>query len=323
MYSPSSSEFQAAHRTLKGRVIRTPTMALSHDPFSAVLPEGSTVQAKLELFQHAGSFKARGAFLGIQGLPTARREAGVVAASGGNHAIAVSWAAHAEKVDASILMPQTADPLRVEICKTLGARVTLVPDIASAFRDMQKQAELDGRTIMHPFDAMHMTLGAGSCGIEMLEDAGDADVFIIPVGGGGLISGMSAVLRQARPDAEIIGVEPFGADSMYRSFEAGQPVAIEKVDTIADSLGSPYAMRFSYDITRENVDAITRVTDDEIRNAMRLYYEALRIVAEPACATALAAVCGPLRERCKHAKVAILACGSNISVTRYQRILEA
>ncbi|MEQ5829279.1 threonine/serine dehydratase [Sulfitobacter sp. NFXS29] len=321
MYSPPMDEFQAAHEALMGRVVRTPSLLLAQDTLQAHLPPNASVQAKLELFQQAGSFKARGAILGIMGLSQAQRVAGVVAASGGNHAMAVSWAAQAEGVDASIIMPETADPLRIESCRKLGATVTLVPDIAAAFELMQALESREGRTIMHPFDAKHMTLGAGSCGLEMLEDVGDADIYVIPVGGGGLISGMSAVIRKARPNALIFGVEPEGADSMARSFESGKPAKLASVATIADSLGSPYAMTYSFGITKENVDAIMRVSDNALRDAMRLYYSTLRLVAEPACAATLAAICGPLRDKCKGKKVAILACGSNISIERYQEIL--
>ncbi|GLT11219.1 serine/threonine dehydratase [Sulfitobacter porphyrae] len=321
MQAPSVEEFQTAHAALRNQVIRTPTLTLAHALFRERFPADVQVRAKLELFQHAGSFKARGAILGIRQLTPEQRSAGVVAASGGNHAIAVSWAARAVGVNASIFMPETADRLRIDACRKLGAKVTLVSDIAKAFDMMLETEQSEGRTIMHPFEARHMTLGAGSCGIELLEDAADSDIFVIPVGGGGLISGMSAVIRQARPGAKIFGVEPVGADTMFRSLEEGKPVTIANVDTIADSLGSPYALPYSFEISRQNVSAIARVTDDEIRSAMRLYFDALRLIAEPACAAALAAVCGPLKEICAGQKVAIIACGSNISLERYDRIL--
>ncbi len=124
------------------------------------------------------------------------------------------------------------------------------------------------------------------------------------------------------PDAEIYGVEPVGADSMSRSFEAGSPARLDRVDTIADSLGAPYAMEYSFGITRENVTGMVRVSDGELRAAMKLYYDAFRIVAEPACAAALAGLLGPLRDRCRGKKVGIIACGSNISLPRYLKVLE-
>lgn len=321
MLTPSPDEFAAAAAALRGKVIRTPSVALAHDALAGALPAGARVTVKLELLQQAGSFKARGALLGIEGLAPAESRAGVVAASGGNHALAVSWAAHAAGVDAAIIMPRSADPIRIEGCRRLGARVTLVEDIGTAFDIMAKTAADEGRTVMHPFEARHMTLGAGTCGLELLEDAAECDMFILPVGGGGLISGMAAVIRQHRPDALIMGVEPEGADSMARSFDAGVPVRLDRVNTIADSLGSPYAMEYSFGVTRENTDGIVRVSDDALRQAMRHYYDVFRLVAEPACAASLAALLGPLRQQAEGRRVAIIACGSNISLERYRDLL--
>lgn len=321
MVSPTPAEFEVAAMRLAGRVIRTPCVTLQSDAVRNLLPAASSVMVKLELFQHAGSFKARGALLGIDGLSAQDRRSGVVAASGGNHALAVSWAARAANVPARIFMPETADPIRIAGCRALGADVRLVVDIRTAFSRMHGDAEADHLTVMHPFDALHMTLGAGVCGLEFAEDGPDCDVFIIPVGGGGLLSGMSAAIRQRLPNAEIYGVEPEGADSMSRSFETGIPAKLDRVDTIADSLGSPYALDYSFSVARENTTGMVRVTDGDLRAAMRLYYDTFRIVAEPACAAALAGLLGPLHDRCKGAKVGLIACGSNISLPRYQQLL--
>lgn len=167
-----------------------------------------------------------------------------------------------------------------------------------------------------------MTLGAATLGAEIIEDLPDLDCMIVAVGGGGLIGGVAAAIRQIRPDCEIIGVEPFGADSLSQSFERGEPVRIGTVDTIADSLGSPAALPFSYAVVRRYVSRLVRIDDNAMLDAMALMRDALKLVAEPACAAALAAATGPLREQLVGRNVCVLACGSNISAQRYNALLD-
>jgi threonine dehydratase len=301
--------------------VETPTLDLKSDRWRDILPEISSGAIKLELFQQAGSFKARGAYLGIAGLSDTQREIGVIAASGGNHALAVAWAAQKEGVSARIAIPKAADFIRIEGCRSMGAEVILCEDIVDAFAVMERSAADEGRKMMHPFEGEHMTLGSATCGAEFVAAHPEIDVFIIPVGGGGMISGMAAAIKLANPDATVIGVEPFGADSMFRSFEAGAPVRLENIDTIADSLASPLAMPYSFGITHRYADQIVRVTDAELRGAMRTYQEVLKITAEPACAASLAALIGPLKDMAAGRKVGLIACGSNISMARYEMLL--
>ena len=194
-------------------------------------------------------------------------------------------------------------------------------NVNAAFQTVEEIVSSEGRTMLHPFESPYMTLGAATCGLELALSVEELDIAVIPVGGGGLISGMSAAIRMVHPDCRIIGVEPFGADSMYRSFESGEPVRLEKVDTIADSLGAPMSLPESFAITRDNVDEIVRIREDEMRDAMKLLFDALKIVAEPACAATFAASRGPLKERAAGKTVAIIACGSNISLEKFTRIL--
>jgi threonine dehydratase len=304
-----------AQAAISGTLIETPTLTLNSDRWRAVLPDIASGAVKLELFQQAGSFKARGAYLGISNLSTENRAKGVVAASGGNHAMAVAWAAQKLGVSAKIAIPKAADQIRIDGCLSTGAEVILCKDILEAFAVMEEIASREGSVMMHPFEGEHMTLGSATCGPEI-------DMFIIPVGGGGMISGMSAAIKLARPSATVIGVEPVGADSMFRSFVAGEPVRLDKITTIADSLASPLAMPYSFGVTHQYADEIVRVEDDELRQAMRTYQNILKITAEPACAASLAGLTGPLKERATGRHVGIIACGSNISMARYQTLLE-
>lgn len=318
---PSLDEISSARQALAGRVIRTPVVELRQAPFDELLGDAGSLSLKLELFQHAGSFKARGNLLGMERLNSHQRTSGVIAASGGNHALAVAWAAASQDVPATLIMPRATDPLRVKGCNLLGATVHLVDDIATAMDEMSRIADENGATIMHPFEAGHMTLGAATLGAEILEDLPEIDCMIVAVGGGGLIGGIAAAIGQANPDCEIIGVEPSGADSLSQSFEKGEPVRIGKVDTIADSLGSPTALPYSFAVARKFVDSLVRIEDREMLDAMVLMRNSLKIMAEPACAATLAAAVGPLRDRLAGRNVCLLACGSNIGPERYGQLM--
>ena len=317
-----SEKINDAQAAISGTLIETPTLTLNSDRWRAVLPSIAGGAVKLELFQQAGSFKSRGAYLGISKLSTENRAKGVVAASGGNHAMAVAWAAQKLGVSAKIAIPKAADQIRIDGCRSTGAEVILCEDIVEAFAVMEEISSREGAVMMHPFEGEHMTLGSATCGAEFATAHPEIDMFIIPVGGGGMISGMSAAIKLARPSATVIGVEPFGADSMFRSFVAEAPVRLDKITTIADSLASPMAMPYSFGVTHHYADEIVRVEDDELRQAMRTYQNILKITAEPACAASLAALTGPLKERATGRHVGIIACGSNISMARYLNLLE-
>lgn len=316
------TEIAKARQSIAPRLLRTPVLEMTSDRWQQTLPEGASGRIKLELFQQSGSFKARGAFLGLERLSPAQRAAGVAAASGGNHAMAVAWAAAACGVSARIAVPETADPLRITACREMGAEVTLCADIRAAFATMEGWVARDGRVMMHPFEGAHMSLGAATCGAEFLEQCPDLEVLVVPVGGGGLISGMAAAAKLAKPGITVFGVEPEGANSLQRSLAQGAPVTLERIDTIADSLASPLAMPYSFGLAQRHVDEVVTVTDAELRAGMRRYQEVLRLTAEPACAAALAAMSGPLKDRLRGRTVGIIACGSNISLPRYQALLE-
>jgi threonine dehydratase len=322
MVGPTLSEIIAAMAEVQADLIETPVLPLTSARWDSVLPDCAGVTVKLDLFQQVGSFKARGALLGMRRLSVTQRAAGVVAASGGNHALAVSWAAKAAGVDALITMPKATDPARIAGCEALGATVTLHDDMAAAFAAMNAAAE-EGRVLMHPFEAEHMILGAATCGYEYATQAPQIDTYVIPIGGGGMISGMACAIKQMNPQAQVIGVEPYGADSMSQSFAAGEAVRIEKVATIADSLGAPLAMPLTYSVARANVDRIVKIEDHEMLAAMDIYQNVLRITAEPACSASLAAILGPLKDDLAGRQVGIIACGSNISMARYAALMAA
>lgn len=321
MEHPSLSTIQTACEQLKGRIVPTPCLALVSDRIHPHLPQNSDVVMKMELFQQAGSFKSRGVLLAMDALTAAERAAGVTAVSAGNHALAVSWGAHKAGLSAKVVMPKTADTIRVDGCRALGAEVILAEDVGEAFKEVARLCDEEGRTMLHPFDSAHMALGSATCGYEFASAHPELEIFVLPIGGGGLISGMAAGIKVFSPHAEIIGVEPFGADSMWQSFKKGEAVHLDGVNTIADSLGAPMALKDTYELARKNVSEIIRIEDELMRKTMLLLYDALKIVAEPACAASTAAIIGPLKERLAGKKVGVLACGSNISRTKFERIV--
>lgn len=320
IHFPTSQDIGDARTVISDNLVKTPVAPLTSDRLIHLLPIESSVVIKLEHLQQAGSFKARGAFIGISQLSKQQKNAGVVTVSGGNHALALSWAASKLSISAKVVMPSHVDPVRVEGCKALGATVVLVDTIEDAFNTMNRIAEDEGRTIMHPFEGEHMTLGSATCAAEFLEGCPDLDALIVPVGGGGLISGMSLAAKLHNPNIQVYGVEPFGADAMFQSFETGEITTLENVDTIADSLGAPMTAPYSLALARAHVDEIVRVTDDELLAAMGHMMDGLKILAEPACASSLAALIGPLHKTLEGKKVGIIACGSNISIERFQKL---
>ncbi|WP_114287764.1 threonine ammonia-lyase [Candidatus Halocynthiibacter alkanivorans] len=313
---------RAAQAQLAGKIVHTPVVEMAQAVFEDLLPEGARAVIKLELLQKAGSFKARGALLSLMALRAEARAVGVVAASGGNHALAVAHAAHSLGVSAKIAVPAAADPVRIEGCRALGAEVILCEDIAAAFAQMEMIRDSEGRAMVHPFEGIGMSLGAATCGAEYHDAVPDLDAVVLPVGGGGLISGMAAALKLLNPAVKIYGVEPEGADTMTRSLAAGYPVAIDKVATIADSLGAPSAMPFSFALAQRYVDEVVRVPDAALQQAMGYLNSGLKIMPEPACAASLAGAIGPLRARLEGKRIGLLACGSNISVAKFASLVK-
>ncbi len=318
----TTDRIAATRAELAGTVIRTPILPLCGSKIAPYIPDGAELFLKLELFQHTGSFKARGASLGVNWLTDAQRRGGVTTFSGGNHALAIAWAARNAGVSAKVVMTEAADPLRIEGCRALGAEVVLVPDMMAAMPMLDTLSAEEGRQILHPFNDVNMAYGAAGCGAEMVEDCPPLDLVVLPVGGGGLISGMAAAIRHLSPTTTIIGVEPEGADSLGRSFRSGRAEALEQVATIADSLGAPMAMPESLALAQQNVDELITIPDRLMADTMLLMRHTLNLIAEPACTASLAAALGPLRDRVAGKRVGVLACGSNISTERYAAFTE-
>ncbi len=308
--APGIEQIRAMRDALHADIYRTPVLRCAG--IEDELADGTRVTGKLEFLQRTGTFKARGALATLRSLAPDQLAAGVTAVSAGNHAIATAYAARTVGTSAKVVMIQTANPARIEACRSYGAEVVMAADAHDAFAQVEKIEKQEGRYFVHPFEGPFVATGTGAIGLELCEQCADFDTLLIPIGGGGLAAGISNAVRQVRPDVEIIGIEPAGADTMHRSFAAGQPQAIDKVRTIADSLGAPFAMPYSYELVRRNVDQLVIVDDDELRRTMGFLFRNMKLAVEPACAATTAALLGPLREELAGRHVMLVFCGSNI-----------
>lgn len=280
--------------------------------------DGTEIWGKMEFLQQTGTFKPRGALSVMLGLSKEQREAGITAVSAGNHAIAASFAARALSTSAKVVMIRSASPVRVEACQSYGAEVVFADDVHEAFEKVEEIRGNEGRFFVHPFEGPKVAAGTATVGLEICEQIGDFDALIVPIGGGGLCAGISSAVKQLNPGCEIIGVEPEGADSMHRSFASGRAEAIKNVSTIADSLGAPFAMPYSFDLCRQHVDDLVTISDGEMREAMGILFREMKMAVEPACAATTAAIAGPLHGRFSGKKVVLVFCGSNIDWMTYE-----
>lgn len=308
--APTIDSIKNLRERLAGRIVTTPVVrcAAIEERLSAC----THVFAKLEFLQQTGTFKARGALSVVLSLDKAQRRAGVTAVSAGNHAIATAFAARAVGTSAKVVMLASANPARVERCKRYGAEVIMVDDVHAAFELAEGIQRDEGRFFVHPFEGPHTFRGTATIGLELCEQVAEFDAVIVPVGGGGLCAGIASAVKQLRPEVTVYGVEPTGADSMRRSFASGKPESLDRIDTIADSLGAPFALPMSYALCRDNVDELVLVDDEDLKDAMRFLFGAMKIAVEPACAASTAALVGPLAGPLRGKSVALIMCGSNI-----------
>lgn len=319
---PSLSDIRKTAAKLSQQVLHTPVWHWQTGAVLDKLEPDTEVWLKLELFQKTGTFKLRGALNCISALDGTARARGVVAVSAGNHAMAVAYAARLAGVPCKVVLPRHASPTRIKACRQDGAEVILEADMHAAFALGQRIVEEEQRTMIHPYDGPLTALGTATVGLELMQQLEHLDAVIVPIGGGGLCAGIASAVKQIAPHCAVYGVEPFGADAMYRSFQSGRPEKLPSVDSVADSLCAPYAMDYSFRVCQRFVDDIVRVSDEEICIAMADLYHDVKLVAEPAAAVATAGLFGPLRERLAGKRVALIVCGSNVDPARYAELLD-
>lgn len=289
--------------------------------YAADINPESEVYLKTENLQITGSFKIRGSYYKISQLSEAEKSQGVIACSAGNHAQGVALAAKKAGIYSLICLPDGAPISKVEATKAYGADVNLVKGCYDdAFAEAVNLQNEKGYTFIHPFDDPHVIAGQGTIGLELLDQLPDIDAVIVPIGGGGLISGIGFVLKSLNPNIKVYGVQASGASSMFDSIKENKLSALDKVSTIADGIAVKEPGKLTFDMCNKYVDEIVTVTDDEISTAILTLIEQRKLVSEGAGAVAVAAAMFnklPIKGK----KVVCLVSGGNIDVTILSRVI--
>ena len=297
-------DITATERLIRPHIRRTPVIDVAAGDFGL---DGEPLALKLELLQHSGSFKARGAFTNL--LTRAVPPAGVVAASGGNHGAAVAYAAMRLGKPATIFVPSVSSPAKVERIRGYGANLVIGGDrYADALAASEQFIAENGGMPIHAYEQRETLLGQGTVGLEWEEQQPDLDTLLIAVGGGGLIGGIAAWYAGR---VKIIGVEPEAAPTLYRALEAGHPVDAPAGGIAADSLAPRQVGAMMFPIAQAYVNRVVLVEDEEIQRAQNALWDALRIAAEPGGAAAFAALLSRRYQPAAGERVGVLICGGN------------
>jgi len=305
------TEIEAAHARIAPHIRRTPVWTLP-----GAFGHDGPVSLKLEFLQHAGSFKTRGAFNTLLSKPVP--EAGIAAASGGNHGAAVAYAARQLGVRARIFVPEISSPAKIAVIRSHGAEVVIG---GARYADAQAACDLSvaetGALRIHPFDADSTIAGQGTVGLEWEQDGAAVDTVLVAVGGGGLISGIGSWWAGR---VKVVGVEPEGSRALHAALEAGRPVDVDVDSVAADSLGARNTGDLVYSICSRAVDHVALVTDEAIRDAQALLWRDYRLAAEPGGAAALAALISGAYKPRSGERVGVLLCGANVELNRLAEV---
>jgi threonine dehydratase len=305
----SLDDVHRARERIGDRLHRTPLLG------SATLSEqiGADVRFKAELFQRTGSFKPRGVLNKLATLSEEEKRRGVISISAGNHAQALAYASAVAGIDALVVMWQTASPTKIAAARGYGATIDrAAPDIPSAFERLDELIETTGRTLVHPYDDPLVIAGQGTVGLEILEDALEADVVLVQVGGGGLVSGIATAVKGMSPDTRVVAVEPERSPALHESLKAGEPVTVE-AKSIADGLNGPYAGANCVKVCTElDVESVL-VSEDALREAFRFMYGRMKLACEVAGAATAAALMSAAVEVEPGQTVAAVVSGGNVA----------
>jgi len=303
-------EIRDAARRIGGRVHRTPIVSTAQ--LSAMC--GARLSLKCESLQKTGSFKARGALNKVLSLAEEERARGLVTVSAGNHAAAVAWAAKIAGCAAVVVMPTDAPRSKLDAVRGYGAEIVLHDDRPTLFDRLNQVREERGLTFVHPFDDPVVLAGAGTAGLEIAEDVPDVELVVVPVGGGGLLSGVASAIKQALTGARVVAVELAEGPGLAPAIAAGKPVPVRRPATIADGMTPPFVGAHALAIAREAVDEIVTVTEAEILEGMRLLMTRAKLYVEGSGAAATAAlIAGRVRAAPGCRAVAIVS-GGNLDV---------
>jgi threonine dehydratase len=309
--APSLQDFEAARARMTPHVHHTPLLS------SRTLSErtGFDVRLKAELFQRTGSYKIRGPLNKFTFLSDEQKQRGVICSSAGNHAQGVALAARIHGIQAVVCMAANATPSKVEATRGYGAEVVLHGGIWDEANERAKELVAErGYTYIHPFDDEQLIMGQGTVGLEIIRDWPDVDVVVVPIGGGGLISGISMAVKAANPKARVIGVESSGAPGMKRSVDEGGLVTLDRVDCIIDGLRVKRVGEKTFEIVRHFVDEIVTLPDEQIFDAVVWTMHHAKLVPEGAAAAPVGALLQGLVKAPAGSKVVCVLSGGNINL---------
>ena len=307
------AEIQRAAERLADKIHRTPIFS------SRLLGKrlGVRLRLKCESLQKTGSFKPRGALNKVLSLTAAERERGLITVSAGNHAQAVAWAAAIVGAPCAVVMPTDAPRSKIEAVKGYGAEVILHPDRPTLFDKLNEERAARGATFVHPFDDPVVLAGAGTVGLEILQEVPEADCVVVPVGGGGLLGGVASAVKGTRPETRVVAVELEAGPGLGPALEAGKPVPVTRpADTLADGMTPPFVGALPLEIAREAVDEIVTVSEAEIREAMKLLLTRCKLYVEASGAAATAALLHGKIALPPDALVVTIVSGGNIDLDK-------
>ncbi|MFW6290371.1 MAG: pyridoxal-phosphate dependent enzyme [Mariniphaga sp.] len=308
-FLPDFTDVEKAHRIIQQYAHRTPVLT----SVSINKITGSNLFFKCENFQKVGAFKFRGACNAVFSLKEEDAQKGVATHSSGNHAAALALAAQMRGIAAHIVMPRTSPEIKKKAVAGYGASITFCePTLQARESTLAEDIKETGATEIHPYNNFHVIAGQGTAAKELIEDAGDFDVILAPVGGGGLLSGTAVTARHMLPGCRVMAAEPAGADDAYRSFQAKKLIPSENPETIADGLLTSLGER-NFAIITGKVDDIVTVSEESIVEAMRLIWERMKIIVEPSSAVPLAAILEG-KVDVKDKKTGIILSGGNLDL---------
>ncbi|MDN7245100.1 threonine ammonia-lyase [Planococcus shenhongbingii] len=311
-------QIHQAKANLAGVIVPTPLQ--ESRTFSELT--GNGVYLKTENLQKTGSFKIRGAYNKIVNLTEQEKENGIVAFSAGNHGAGTAYAAQRLGISATVVMPTNPVASKKNAIMQYGAKAI---EYGTTSIDMYEKAlelhRAEGRTMIHPFEDPYVIAGQGTIGLEILQDLPETEAVIVPVSGGGLISGVAAALKEIKPTLKVIGVNTEGAMAMYMSLQHGKPMEVEKVETIADGLMAKKPGDLTFAHTQRYVDDLVLVSEEAIANCVAFMAERTKLVVEPSGAAAMAAMLSG-NIKLKGKKTVVMVSGGNISFELYQSLIQ-
>jgi len=313
----SLSNIRSAQARIKGLVHYTPV----HSSTQLNNRLGIELFFKCENLQKTGSFKVRGVLNKLLSLGQAEKSKGLVTISAGNHAQAMAWAATSSGIQCTVVMPETASKMKIRATEEYGAEVVLPGDVFAAFEKTLQIEREEGKTLVHPFDDKIIIAGHGTVGLEVLEQLENIDAIVVGIGGGALSSGIAIAAKEQNPKIKVFGVEPEGANAMQQSLQAGKPIQLDKVNTIADGLAPPMAGKIPFGIIQKYMDDVVTVSDREIGSAVKFLLTRTKLLVEPSGAAATAAILSNKIPFSKGQRVVSILSGGNMDLDRISEII--